>query len=918
MADNHPFAGLTAQQVEESRAKYGANAMTPPKSRSLWLVYFEKFKDPMILILLVALLLSFGLSSYELLGRGAGAEVFFEPIGILVAILLATSISFFFEQRAEREFKVLNQVSDTAFYKVMRDGAIHQVAKEDIVKGDVVHLETGEEVPADGVLLESLLLQVNESSLTGEPMARKDADPAHNDPEATYPSNRVYRGTVVIGGHCIMQVEAVGDATEAGAVYQGVQMEQDVTTPLNLQLTRLARVISYGGYVLAGLVILVRMWSYFHYNGMESIDWVALGGYTLNTLMLAVTLLVVAVPEGLPMSISLSLAYSMRSMMKTNNLVRKMHACETLGATTVICTDKTGTLTQNQMRVHALILPDGKEGEPTAELLKGLTQSIAANTTAHLEADSQGKLQVLGNPTEGALLLWLQSQGVNYLTEREALHITNQLPFATERKYMATEVTEEMGGVRYFHLKGAPEYVKAFCSHALTSEGLVPLDAVWKGLQQKLQGYQAKGMRTLAIAHRRVEDGALPFVEEERLSVDGFTLLALVAIIDPVRADVPDAIRECLSAGVKVKIVTGDTLLTAREIARQIALWDPALCQDSRNAISGPEFAELTDAEASDRLSTLLVMYRARPMDKARLIKLLQERGEVVAVTGDGTNDAPALRAAHVGLSMGDGTAVAKAASDMTILDSSFVSIGKGIMWGRSLYLNIQRFIIFQLTINVAACMLVLVGSLFGGQSPLTITQMLWINLIMDTFAALALASLPPNPLVMKDRPREQDDFIINRPMAVTILGSGLVMVFALFTLLEFFDWIDLPQTYSSLSSLLASPPQWDHLRENGISLYEGSLFFSLFVFIQLWNLFNAKAYRTGRSAFHGLWSGQYNRFLLVLGLVFIGQLLLMNFGGRMFSLTPLRWQDQLLVVILPSLVLWIGEVGRLLMRSIR
>lgn len=919
MSDSHTYAGLTQEQVLRSRAEHGANVMTPPKPKPLWKAYLEKYQDPMILILLIALVFSFGLSSYDYFSGRSGATVFLDPLGILVAVLLATSISFIFERRAEREFRVLNQVNDSTLYKVIREGHIHQVEKSEIVVGDVVLLDTGEEVPADGVLLESLLLQVNESSLTGEPMANKNADPAHNDPEATYPSNRLYRGSVLIGGNGVFEVTAVGDATEAGAVFKGIQTEEQEPTPLSIQLEGLARVISYAGYILAGLVVIVRLWYYFRTNDLVSIEWLDFGGYMLNTLMLAVTLLVVAVPEGLPMSISLSLAYSMRSMLKTNNLVRRMHACETLGATTVICTDKTGTLTQNQMRVAEVIIPGDASGsssggaEITSARLGLLTRQIVANTTAHLEvkdgaAGAPERVEVLGNPTEGALLLWLRDHGVDYWPARQGCDLTYQLPFSTERKYMASELAGE-NGEREFLLKGAPEYIFDFCDSALTPSGeRVPVAQIREGLMERLQGFQAQGMRTLALAHRVTSSADETFVDENRVVNSGYTLLAIFAIQDPVRGDVLAAIDECLAAGVRVKIVTGDTFLTTREIARQIGLWDK-LCSEANNAMSGAEFMELSDEEACERLKTTVIIYRARPMDKARMIQLLQSMDEVVAVTGDGTNDAPALRAAHVGLSMGDGTAVAKSASDMTILDNSFVSIGKGIMWGRSLYQNIQRFIIFQLTINVAACLIVLVGSLFGGHSPLTITQMLWINLIMDTFAALALASLPPNPHVMKDKPRAKGDFIISRSMAGLILGGGLVMVFFLFLILEFFEHAPIVDGLFAGSWIEGGAP----LNVKGpITPYEGSLFFSFFVFIQLWNLFNAKAFRTGRSAFYKIGDPGNHRFLLVLGFIVLGQLLMMNFGGRMFDLVPLIWQDQLAIVLISSLVLIFGELSRL------
>lgn len=901
--------GLSAQEVLESRRVHGANVLTPVRRTPPWRLYVQKFRDPMILILLVALLFSFGVSYYGYAHLGEGGVTFFEPLGILCAVLLATGISFFFEQKADREFNLLNQVNDEVCYKCLREGHLHEVPKQELVVGDVVLLDTGEEVPADGQLLEAVSLQVNESSLTGEPMAVKSADPAQADPEATYPSNCLYRGSVVIDGHGTMRITAVGDASEAGRVFRGIQIEDDVETPLNRQLRRLAHMISKVGYVLAVLVVLGRLWSFFHAHGTV-FEWFEFGSYLLNTLMLAVTLLVVAVPEGLPMSISLSLAYSMRSMMATNNLVRRMHACETMGATTVICTDKTGTLTQNQMRVADVLLCDGAELTPSSAMFGPIAESMACNGTAHLEADDAGRVTVLGNPTEGALLLWLRSHGVEYLPLRDGCTVAEQLTFSTERKYMGTLLHGAEGDAMRLLIKGAPEIVVPLCSFASMSDGShQPMAELWEPLRARLEEYQAQGMRTLALAACNVPKGTEPF-REGVVTEQPLCLLALVVINDPVRADVPQAIRECRDAGIQVKIVTGDTLLTTREIARQIGLWDETCGDDA--AMSGTEFEAMRDEELLPRLPNLRIMYRARPMDKARLTALLQSQGEVVAVTGDGTNDAPALRAAHVGLSMGDGTAVAKEASDITILDNSFVSIGRAVMWGRSLYQNIQRFIVFQLTINVSACLVVLIGAFTGQGSPLTITQMLWINLIMDTFAALALASLPPDPSVMKRKPRGPGEFIITPSMRNRIVGVGLVFVVLLFGVLLGLARLA-GEERALMHELYDAAAAHTGAAIARIGVYELSVFFSLFVFMQVWNLFNARALGTMHSALHGVRHAR--RFLMVVGVITLGQLLMMNFGGAMFNVVPLHWDDQLLIVLLTSLVLWVGELGRLFSR---
>ena len=895
--------GLTSAQVLASRERYGANRLTPPKKESVWLLYLQKFGDPMILILLVALACSFGISIYGYVAQGEEASTFIEPVGILVAVLLSTGIAFYFERKAAREFSLLNQVNDQTHYKVVRDGVVTEAVKEELVVGDLVLLDTGEEVPADGVLVESVGLQVNESSLTGEPLAAKTTNPADFDAEATYPSNRLYRGSVITDGHCSLEVTEVGDFTEAGRVYRGSQMESSIDTPLNQQLARLARKIAVAGYFLAGALIIGRV-CIFVYSHPEGFAWLELGEFLLNTIMLAVTLLVVAVPEGLPMSISLSLALSMRSMMKTNNLVRRMHACETMGATTVICTDKTGTLTQNQMRVSAIIDGCGAAVGIHTPLGERVAHSIASNSTAHIE-EKEGAPVVLGNPTEGALLLWLREQGLSYLTLRQAATEVEQLTFSTERKYMGTVVEDPATHARYLYVKGAPEILAPMCGKVLLPSGEeAAMDTLWPALQGQLAEYQQKGMRTLALAYLSLPQDAHPFAEG-RIAADSLTFLALVAISDPVRPDVPAAIAECLNAGVAVKIVTGDTLLTTREIARQIGLWDDT-CGDEA-AMSGAEFEVTPDAELIPRLQKLRIMYRARPMDKARLIGLLQEQGEVVAATGDGTNDAPALKTAHVGLSMGDGTAMAKEASDMTILDNSFVSIGKGILWGRSLYQNIQRFILAQLTINVAACLVVLLGAFVGERSPLTITQMLWINLIMDTFAALAFAMLPPDPRVMLRKPRRTTDFIITPAMSRMIWGVGMFFVVVLLGLLLIFRRDEVTQLSPAL--VLESLSDSSH-GSHAISTYELSLFFSLFVFMQLWNFLNAKAYGSGRLALSDF--SRARRFFWVVGCIALGQWLIMNFGGELFGIVPLSWRDQLQVVLYTSLVFWVGEFVRL------
>ena len=898
MAEKHHYKGLTDAQVLESRAKHGENSLSSVEGEPLWKQFLEKFTDPIIIILLVALVFSFGVSTYEFTVHNMGIHAFLEPVGILFAVLLATGVAFYFEQKANKQFEILNQVNDEIYYKVIRNERITQVLKKDIVVGDVVILETGEEVPADGELLEAVSLHVNESTLTGEPMVHKTTNPADFEAEATYPSNYICRGTSVSDGHCIFEVKKVGDATEYGKVFEGVQIDNSVKTPLNEQLDHLAGMITKISYAIAALVIVGRLIVYFTSadHSLDTIDWVSFGGYLLNTVMIAITVVVVAVPEGLPMSVTLSLAYSMRSMMATNNLVRKMHACETMGATTVICTDKTGTLTQNQMTIYETFFNAGIDEKLIAE-------SMAVNSTAYLDFTDKDKPSVLGNPTEGALLLWLYGKGTNYLPIREESEVLQQLTFSTERKYMATLVQSPTLGKPVLYVKGAPEIVMTFCHEG----GKFLSDISQADFEAKLLQYQNQAMRTIGFAYKVIDDPKAVISENGKLVVNGLHFIGITAISDPVRPDVPASIEECMHAGIQVKIVTGDTPGTAREIARQIRLWDDT-CTD-RNQITGVEFAAMSDAELLDRIGDLRVISRARPLDKARLVNLLQQKGEVVAVTGDGTNDAPALKAAQVGLSMGDGTSVAKEASDITILDNSFSSIGKAVMWGRSLYLNIQRFILFQMTINVAACIIVLIGAFLGVESPLTVTQMLWVNLIMDTFAALALASLPPSNRVMNDKPRARGANIISSPMAKGIFGVGGFFVLLLFGFIQYFKNEDITSlTEFSISDYARHFFHFGAL-EGSLSAYELSLFFSIFVFLQFWNMFNAKAYRTGKSTFYNI--GKSQGFILIATVIVIGQVFITTFGGQMFNVTPLKLTDWAIIIGTTSLVLWTGEILR-------
>lgn len=892
MQQKKHYIGLTDAEVLESRKKYGVNILTPPEKEPLWKQFLEKFTDPLIIILMIAGVLSIGISFYEYFGLNEGFTVFFEPIGIFVAILLATGLAFYFELKADKEFAILNQVNDDELVEVIRNGNATQIPKKDVVVGDIVIINTGAEVPADGELLECVSLNVDESTLTGEPMCHKSVDEKDFDPDATYPTNHVLKGTKVMEGHGIFRVTAVGDKTENGKVFVAAQIDDSVKTPLNEQLDGLSDLITKLSYGFAVLVVVGRLLIYF--LGDNSMEWAHITAYVLQTLMIAVTLIVVAVPEGLPMAVTLSLAYSMRRMLKTNNLVRKMHACETMGATTVICTDKTGTLTQNQMSVEETqfygLANQALGTDETSRLIK---EGIALNSTASLDLSNPDKPVVLGNPTEGALLLWLKNNGIDYRNLKDNANIVEELPFSTERKYMATVVeSAQLGGKKILYVKGAPEIIRSLCKQIDKNVNIADID-------KQLTDYQNRAMRTLGFAYQVLNDSDMA-IADGKVIAENLTFMGIIAIADPVRKDVPAAVQKCMAAGINVKIVTGDTPGTAKEIGRQIGLWTK---KDSDSAIiTGAEFEKLSDDELDKKVLELKIIARARPMDKKRLVESLQRNNQVVAVTGDGTNDAPALKAAHVGLSMGDGTSVAKEASDITIIDNSFSSICRAVMWGRSLYQNIQRFLLFQLTVNVAACFIVLVGAFMGTESPLTVTQMLWVNLIMDTFGAMALASLPPSQSVMKDKPRDRKAFILTKPMMKDILGVGGFFFLLLVVFLYIFQHTEITQMTDLLHCKLGEA--------NGLSPYEQTLLFSIFVWTHLWYMFNTRSFETGKSFFQLKMSKE---FFTIVAIIFIGQVVIVEGLYDFFNCTPMKLMDWVIIVVLSSLVLWARELWHLL-----
>ncbi len=840
--------GLTSAEVEASRRTHGENVLTPPKDHSAWELFVEKFRDPIIRILLFAAALSLVIGIIE--GNLT------ESIGILSAIILATCVGFWFEWDAQRRFRRLNSVNDETPVKVMRNGAMCEIPRREVVVGDLLSIEAGETIPADGELVEAVSLRLNESTLTGEPECEKSADPTQFDPEATYPTNMAMRGTTVVDGYGRMVVTAVGDRSEAGRVTEQATVTSGEQTPLNRQLERLSQLIGKAGIALSVAIFAILLGKAILLNDLFSQDWLHITEELLRLFMLSVAIIVMAVPEGLPMSITLSLAMSMRRMLGTNNLVRKMHACETMGAVTVICTDKTGTLTQNRMHVQTMHRLDERSTEELAEL-------IALNSTAFLDTEGH----VLGNSTEGALLQWMEHEGLDYRTLRDRAQIVARQTFSTHTKYMATlfHRTSDARTVQ-LSVKGAPEIVLGMCR--TSDEERAQIDVMLLDLQRR-------GMRTLIIAAARSDERDIA----EAIARAELRPVAVVAIADPVREDVPAAVGECVAAGIRIKIVTGDTAATAIEIARQIGLWNDQE-DGARNRMTGLEFAATSDEELLERIADLKVLSRARPLDKQRLVQLLQRQGEVVAVTGDGTNDAPALNFANVGLSMGSGTSVAKEASDITLLDDSFASIATAVMWGRSLYRNIQRFVLFQLTINFVAIVVCFVSAILGSEMPLTVVQILWVNIIMDTFAAMAMASLPPSREVMGDRPRPRDEFIITPDMARMIFGCGSVMICSLLGLLIYWG----------------TP-----------TLRELTIFFSLFIFMQFWNMFNAKGFEARHSSFTQLKG--CGEFFLILLLIFVGQVLIVELGGEVFRCIPLRLTEWIAIISSTSLLAIGGDI---------
>ncbi len=862
------YKGLNNKQVSESREKWGSNIISPPKREGWFKLLLKKFNDPLIKILLVAATISILINILD------KHTSIIESLGIILAILIATIVSFINEYKANKEFDIVNKINDETLVKVIRDindeSVVVELPKVDIVVGDYIIISAGDEIPADGHLLDSIDLKVNESSLNGESEPAKKTHIESTNYNTAYSPNKLYRGTTVSEGEGVYMVDFVGDDTEIGKTAKQATEVVKIKTPLQLQLEKLGKQIGLIGLLVAGLTFIVLLITAILKKEIIT-PLFDVANLTTNILiiveffMVAITLVVMAVPEGLPMSITLSMAYSMRKMAKSHTLIRKLDACETMGATTVICTDKTGTLTLNKMSVVFI----------SNKLSDSVALDIANNTTAFLNGD-----EVIGNQTEGALLLHLKSEGYNYKELRDNAQIIKRIPFSSTIKYMATLYTSN--GVIRLAIKGAPEIVLSKCSNVDASS-----------IIKEISKYQSKGLRALVMCSKVIDSkfidtNNIDSITEELITKGEFTLDSYVALEDPIRSDVPYSMEMCNSAGVNVKIITGDTSLTAITIAKESGLWRDGDTLE-KNSITGYDFENISDEQAIKILPDIKVMSRAKPADKMRLVRLLQSMGEIVAVTGDGTNDAPALNYANVGLAMGSGTSTAKESSDIILLNNSFTSVVSAIKWGRTIYRNIQKFIVFQLTVNVAALLTALLGPFFGIELPLTVTQILWINLIMDTLAAIALATELPSENIMNERPRNIKDSIITKKMFKNILIFGI--------------------SFFILSFLVLLIEQIFVNDGNLFSLENLTIFFTFFVMLQLWNMLNIKVFPKRESSLLSLTKNK--AFLIIFLTIFILQIIIVNFGGVVMRTTPISFKSWIVLILVTSPVFIIPEIYR-------
>jgi len=830
LVQTDPKQGLSSAQIQEMQNRFGKNELTPPPRLPLWKLYLKNFEDPIIRILLVAVIISALVAALE----GSGL---LDTIGIALAVILATTIAFLTEYKSNREFDALNAMCDDTGIKVIRDGQARTIRMRDVVVGDIILLEAGDAVPADGILVHEAHFEADESAFTGE-----------NEPVRKNSEDTLLKGTWVTAGRGTMIATAVGDATRMGEIAASITRGERPETPLQVKLRVLAGQISRFGYAMAGLIV-ISLLAKGIVTGLPT-DPLELVRFLLDIAIFAVIIIVVSVPEGLPVSVTVSLALTMRKMTRAYSLVRRMIACETIGSVTTICTDKTGTLTRNLMEVVASsILTPEYENKTPDDPAGWVTLNAGVNSTAELEP-REGELITVGNSTEGALLRWLSRAGIDYHQIRRAYFPISQALFDSRRKEMRTVISIE--GRYYLLVKGAPEVVAASCSSA---PDLTPV--------KNLAG---RAMRTLAFAH--AETGS-PEDSTPTLIWDGY-----VGIRDEIRSDVPSAVATCRSAGISIAMVTGDSPETAAAIAKETGILT------NGTVITGPEFRDLSPEKQQALAPQIEVMARSAPHDKLLLVKALQANGEVVAVTGDGTNDAPALRSADVGLAMGiAGTEVAREASDIILLDDSFPTIERAVWWGRALFENIQRFLMFQLTINISAAFLSFIAPLLGYPAPFSVIQLLWINIIMDSLAALALCSESPHPALMEKKPIPRTSSVLTPYMIRAILCTAFVYIIV------------------GIGGIIFGLPYMNSPAE------QATAFFTGFVLAQVWNGINCR----GINGIMPSFIRGNPAFFVIMGSIILIQFLIVQFGGAVFGTVPLsvfQW-IVLLLGTLPVLLIW-------------
>ncbi len=842
MEKNIKIQGLTDAEVLSSREKHGLNLLTPPKEVPWWKLYLEKFKDPIIVILLVATAISLAFGIIE--GN------YTESIGIIAAVLIATGVGFWREYDAKKKFDAMKSDKDYEPVKVRRNGVVVEITKDHVVVGDIAILSAGDEIPADIELFKAIDMKVAESAMTGESVAvpKYPIDEAYTG--SGFAPNLLLRGTTIESGLGEGVVIKVGDETEIGKTTIQASEETDNKTPLEEKLGELAGKITTAAFLVAGLMFIILNLVHWDFAfGDHAFSWSMSTLLTeVGFLMGAIVVIIVAVPEGLPLSVTLALAFSMKTMANENNLVKKMHACETIGAVNVIFTDKTGTLTQNCMTVVDV---DVREEDKDVLNLVG-----AVNSTANWSNASR----VLGNPTEAAILKHMGHDLSERL--RSEYRILSCIPFSSAYKYMVTQAQNEESKEEIILIKGAPEVIARIIRYD-------------KYLGE-VSTQQARGRRAISAAIINSKDyNAVKESLESGNPLDDCTYIGTWFIEDPVRSDVPDAIRKCYGAGIDVVMMTGDNLRTGTEIGRQAGFKDIW-------AIEAKDFWEAVKNPQNGR-EYPNVIARCTPTNKLDILKWAKDKDYVCAMTGDGVNDSPSLNHADVGIAMGSGTSVAKEAADIILLDDAFPSIVTGVKWGRSLYKNIKNFLFFQLSINVSACLIAVFGPLVGVEMPFTVIQFLWINLVMDSLAAIALTSEPADERVLSEKPRDRRQFIIDKSLAKSIFGFGI------------FVWI------------LCTFVLWGMKHTEFLSKIDLTVFFASYMVINLWNMFNARVIGKNKSVFSGLKSNY--KFTGILLFILAVTILLVQFGGEVFQTHPLSWKTWLTIILVTSPVMIVREI---------